>query len=78
MTQIAAAKHDTFHAPRPGTYNRKEALCALVTGKINGEVWNKLYKREIWGNTRFPEGYVVAEDIIATYDAFVFAMRFML
>lgn len=39
-----------------GYYNRNNALRALAEGKINTGIWNKLYKRELWTNLRFPEG----------------------
>lgn len=51
---------------KAGLYNRKEALCALVDGEITSQAWNKLYRKELWDNTRFPEGQVY-EDIATTY-----------
>lgn len=37
-------------------YDRKEALKALLEGKINNAVWNKLYSKEMFNNIVFPEG----------------------
>lgn len=37
-------------------YNRTEALNALLKGKINNSVWNKLYRRELFREVRFPDG----------------------
>lgn len=49
-----------------GTYNRINALSALAKGIINPMVWNKIYKRQLWDNIRFPEGHV-HEDIDVSY-----------
>lgn len=40
-----------------GYYDRNCALRALIDGKISPCVWNKLYKRELWKDIRFPDGY---------------------
>ena len=39
-----------------GNYDRIHALRALADGIINVAVWNKLYRRTLWQNIRFPEG----------------------
>ncbi len=49
-----------------GLYDRRSALRALADGKIDHYVWDKLYKRELWENTRFPGGHVY-EDIETTF-----------
>lgn len=38
--------------------SRNEALRKVQDDSINTAVWNKLYKREIWEDLRFPEGHV--------------------
>ena len=37
-------------------YNRAEAFNALLEEKISNSVWNKLYRRELFREVRFPDG----------------------
>ena len=48
-----------------GRYDRDAALRAYVDGRINWSVWNKMYRREVWRNVRFPEGHVFEDLAIA-------------
>lgn len=50
----------------PGMYDRRSSLRALADGSLNHSVWNKMYKRELWENIRFPEGKVY-EDVATTF-----------
>ena len=49
-----------------GTYGRVNSLRLLADGAINVGKWNKLYRREVWENIRFPEGRNY-EDVATTY-----------
>ena len=49
-----------------GVYNRIECINSLVDGDIDSFAWNKLYRRELWNNIRFPYGRVY-EDFATTY-----------
>lgn len=52
-----------------GVYGRVSALQALTDGMINVSVWNKLYRRDLWKNIRFPEGHVY-EDLDTMFKIF--------
>lgn len=56
-------------AAQKGFYSRKEALRALVEETINVNVWNKLYRKELWTEIRFPEGHNY-EDVDTTCRVF--------
>lgn len=49
-----------------GKYSRCLALQALAEGTININVWNKLYRSELWKDIRFPDGCVY-EDISTVF-----------
>lgn len=57
---------DSDPAIEQGEYDRVSILRAYANGKINPSIWNKVFKRELWENERFPEGHVF-EDIDTTY-----------
>lgn len=62
-------KKTTYPFVKQGMYNRAEALGALADGRINVAVWNKLYKRHLWNDIRFPGGHNY-EDLNTTYRIF--------
>ncbi len=49
-------------------FTKKDAIKRLLTtdNKVNPSAWNKLYKKELFKNIRYPIGFVY-EDIITTY-----------
>ena len=48
-----------------GIYDRSPVLDALITGNLNVNVWNKLYKKSLWESIRFYEGHVYEDNDIA-------------
>lgn len=47
-------------------WNKQEALSEILNGNLDNAACNKIYKREIIGNTRFPQGRVY-EDVATIY-----------
>ena len=45
-----------IHQFDEASYTTSEALNALLAERINNNVWNKLYRRELFQNIRFPDG----------------------
>ena len=50
-------------------YNGKDALSALLALKIGNYAWNKLYRRDLFADIRYPEGKNY-EDVRTTYRLF--------
>lgn len=66
LTSSQKTKRTSEPRAKKGKYKREEALHCLIDGKINCNVWNKLYKSKLWNTIRFPEGHNY-EDIDTTY-----------
>ena len=49
-----------------GLYDGLDVQRALADRQINVSVWNKLYRRKLWKNLRFPEGHIY-EDMAVTF-----------
>ena len=54
---IQFRKKPTWPSINAGLYGRNDALRALVGGKLNVSVWNKLYRSKLWEYIRFPDGH---------------------
>lgn len=50
----------------PGRYSRVSALRALADRSMDHVVWNKLYRRGLWNDLRYPAAHVY-EDVDTTY-----------
>lgn len=48
-----------------GVYDRYNAIQALFNGELNVNVWNKLYKNDLWSSIRFSEGHVFEDNEVA-------------
>lgn len=57
---------DLYPTAKAGSYGQDGALRELAEGSINYSVWNKIYKKKLWENIRYPEGRVY-EDIDTMY-----------
>lgn len=51
---------------RDGVISCDEALLLLMRGRINNYAWNKMYKRQVFDNIRFPVGRLW-EDVAISY-----------
>ncbi len=59
---------------KEAVYSGYEALVANIKGVIDNAAWNKLYKRECFESTRFPDGRIM-EDVATTYKLLFHAKR---
>ena len=75
MKGVAASSE--IPAISAGLFERADVLRLLVEEQMNVNVCNKLFKRELWSDIRFPEGRVY-EDAIATFKLFNKAERVVL
>ena len=65
--KMAQKRRGQVSAPaRENLLTSREALQALVEGKISHAAWDKLYLRRVWENLRYPESRVY-EDVSTTY-----------
>lgn len=66
--RITEGKKTQLSGPplKQGGYGRIDSLRALVDGRLNMSVWNKLYRKDLWNDIRFPDGHNY-EDIDTMY-----------
>ena len=53
-----ASHFSAFRFGKREVISGTEALRGLFLGRMNNAVWNKVYRRKIWEDVRFPEGRV--------------------
>ena len=58
MGKLKKKHKQAFPTLSAGTYGRVDTLRAIVNGTLNVSVWNKLYRRKLWDDIRFPVGHV--------------------
>ena len=75
MTGVAASS--LIPSIAADVFERKDAITLLVEEKMNVNVCNKLFRRELWTDIRFPEGHVY-EDAVACFKLFDKADRVVL
>ena len=51
-------------AGEPGRYDQREAMRAVVDGRIKRTAWGKLYRAELWKDLRFPVGHVYEDNYV--------------
>ena len=56
MAGVAASS--VFPSVAAGLYERKDAIISLVEERMCVNVCNKLFRRELWTDIRFPDGHV--------------------
>ena len=59
---------------KEGMISREEAIAELLKGNINNYASNKVYKKQVFSNVRFPEGRVW-EDMAVAYKLFLNSKR---
>ena len=47
-------------------WSRNEAVCEILNGTLDNAAWNKIYKRNVIGDVRYPKGRIY-EDVATTY-----------
>lgn len=47
-------------------WSRNEAICEILNGTLDNAAWNKIYKRNVIGDVRYPKGRIY-EDVATTY-----------
>ena len=71
---LGGEMQNDYHLFKNAVYSTTEALNELIADVINQSVWNKLYRKTLWEDIRFPEGYVF-EDVQTTYRVIERAQR---
>ena len=63
---VSQYKYTVKNYSEDKTYTAKDMLFELFDDKIDNYAWNKLYKRELWSDVRYPVGKNF-EDILTIY-----------
>lgn len=67
---------ETYFLPQTRVFTHHEAMNLILTDTIGSQSWDKLYKRDVYKDLRFPIGRIY-EDIGTTYLAFERCQKFM-
>lgn len=55
-------------------FNKNEAIIEVLNGTLDNAAWNKIYKRYLFENIRYPKGRIY-EDVATTYKLFYLANK---
>ena len=65
--RLSASRYESIVALKHGCVNSTEALRLMLDNQINIAVWNKLYRKNLFVNLRFPEGYVFEDQLTTPF-----------
>lgn len=61
--RLSASHYESVFALKRGCVISQDALRLMLDNQINIAVWNKLYRRHLFNDLRFPDGYVFEDQL---------------